>query len=141
MSVSRRSFVLGALVTAVAGAGSAKADVPWHRYLAMREEASEVLDITVASVSEKACEDAHTGRHMTRIVAELKVDTVVRSASRLKDGRTIALKYNIVADGVTLVFPPRPLKAGERLRVYLMHRSDGYGLAAGKASFEDRRTA
>lgn len=122
----------------------AHADMPWSRYLALREQAPEVLQVTIMSVSEMTKdEEVQVGQYKYRqrttdVVARARVNSILRSASKVAPGSAIEIRYQIIIKdtGFPSVWPPRLLKANESLKVYLKKTGDVYSLAAMKASFE-----
>ncbi|MCC7348039.1 MAG: hypothetical protein IT538_11630, partial [Variibacter sp.] len=124
--MNRRAFAtcLAASMAALAfKPAEALADMPWSRYLAMREAAPEVLQVTVITVAEATRDGARTigpyqhRRRITEVAARLKVDAVRRTATRLAAGDVIELRYQIVLNdtGFPAAWPPRLLKPNERL--------------------------
>jgi hypothetical protein len=145
--MNRRSFVCG-IASCVGGvvltSADAHADMSWSQYLALREQAPEVLQVIVNSVTESTKDEmVPVGPYQHRqrtsdVVARLGIKAVLRTASGLRPGDVITLRYQIVLKdtGFPAVWPPRLLKTNEQLKVYLQKQAEAYALAAMKASFE-----
>ncbi len=105
-----------------------RADIPASTLRDMQDRAPEALRVHVLSVNQQSSRREFKDHHGQQIVEEInsvtamvRVEAVLRSASGLKRGGVITIKYDIVrrtpvAPGER---PPAILKDGETVRAYL----------------------
>jgi len=143
--VSRRIAIAAAAGIALifASAAISHAEIEPKYYRAWQDKAPEVLTIRIDAVKPIVTTQPHrSGDGLmihTRVEAEAVVESVTRSASGLKPGDSIRIKYTSTRADPPMTGPrPLPvLKRGETYPAFLLGVSKGlYAPAAKGASFE-----
>lgn len=130
------SHVIRAAVVMLALTAIAAAEIAPKYYRQSQDAAPEALVVEVLAVDRSICWFwMCDGRDIT---ATLRVKAVERTATGLKPGATIEVRYwHDERDGIAGPRPIRILRPGERTEAFLAQRDDGhYGPAARGASFE-----
>jgi hypothetical protein len=137
-------FALAAgLAMALVPAAPSQAEIEPKYYRAWQNKAPEVLTIRVGEVRPVVTSEPHRSGDglliRTRVDAEATVEKVERSASGLKPGDVIRIRYTATRADPPIAGPrPLPvLKRGETYPAFLLGVSKGlYAPAAKGASFE-----
>jgi hypothetical protein len=133
--IGKLLLACGALVCLSA---SVFAELPPYVYRDMQAKAPERLTIKVKSV--KTEERDEPGRKLIAVTAEAEVVAVERTATELKPGRTISIRYTHTDYKQPIAGPSQVpvLREGETRPAFLRKHKDAetYAPAAGGYSFE-----
>jgi hypothetical protein len=131
-----KSLLAAALVVCLSA--SALAELPPYVYRDMQAKSPERLTIKVKSV--KTEERDEPERKLIAVTAEAEVVEVERTASELKPGQTIRIRYTHTDYKQPMAGPSQVpvLREGETYPAFLSKNKDGdtYSPAAGGYSFE-----
>lgn len=129
------AFCLSAAIV-LAALPTVRAELPPQVYQEYQNEAPEAVTLTVRSV--KRTEKKETEFTSISIVAEARIDKVNRSATGLKPGDVIRIKYEHRKDREPMPGPSQPdiVTEGASYPAFLEKQKDGtYGIAARGYSF------
>lgn len=132
-----------AIVASLLLAAVARAELPPYVYEEMQAAAGEALRVRVVDVKVTdtvvQTNDPGGGRPVD-VVAAVDVLAVTRSATGLKPGDRVVVKYLTIADRTRPISGPSlipVLKAGQETAAWLTRDGDAYAAAAGGATFRE----
>lgn len=135
--LKRGRFPLAAALLVCLSA-SASAELPPYVYRDMQAKSPERLTIRVKSVKTEERDEAE--RKLVAVTAEAEVLEVARTASELKPGQTIRIRYTRTEYKQPIAGPSQVpvLREGQTCPAFLGKNKDGdtYAPAAGGYSFE-----
>ena len=134
----KRGRFLPAAALLVCLSASVRAELPPYVYRDMQAKSPERLTIKVRSVKTEERDEAE--RKLVAVTAEAEVVAVERTASQLKPGQTIRIRYTRADHKQPIAGPSQVpiLREGETYPAFLGKNKDGdtYAPAAGGYSFE-----